>query len=156
GERTIVITSPYPDVEPTEVTVTEFVLGRARARGDRPALIDSATGRTFSYRELAEVVARAAAGLAGAGVAPGDVLALRPPTRPESAIAYSAAASPGAVAPPPTPLTTGPDMARQLEHAGARWLLTTAALFQEKGRDAAAAAGVRRTFVVGAADGATP
>src|SRR5262245_34500746 len=28
GERTIVITSPYPDVEPAEVTVTEFVLGQ--------------------------------------------------------------------------------------------------------------------------------
>jgi acyl-CoA synthetase (AMP-forming)/AMP-acid ligase II/NAD(P)-dependent dehydrogenase (short-subunit alcohol dehydrogenase family) len=156
GERTAVIASPYPDVELAEATVTEFVLGQARARGNRPALIDSATGRTFSYRALAEVVQRAAAGLAGAGVARGDVLALCTPNCPEFAIAYYAAASLGAVVTTLTPLTTGQDMAHQLQHAGARWLLTTAALFQEKGRDAAASAGVRRTFVVGRADGATP
>jgi acyl-CoA synthetase (AMP-forming)/AMP-acid ligase II len=155
-ERTTVITSPYADVELAEVTVTEFVLGQARARDDRPALIDSATGRTFRYRELAEVVDRAAAGLAGAGVVKGDVLALGTPNGPEFAIAYYAAASLGAVITTLNPLTTGQDMAHQLEHAGARWLVTTAALFEEKGRDAATTAGVRRTFVVGEADGATP
>ena len=31
----MVITSPYADVELAEVTLTEFVLGQARARGDR-------------------------------------------------------------------------------------------------------------------------
>jgi acyl-CoA synthetase (AMP-forming)/AMP-acid ligase II/NAD(P)-dependent dehydrogenase (short-subunit alcohol dehydrogenase family) len=132
------------------------VLGQARARGDRPAIIDSATGRTFSYRELAEVVERAAAGLAGAGVAKGDVLALCTPNCPEFAIAYYAAASLGAVITTLNPLATGHDMAHQFKHAGARWLVTTAALFEEKGRDAASTAGVRRTFVVGEAAGATP
>jgi acyl-CoA synthetase (AMP-forming)/AMP-acid ligase II len=100
-------------------------------------------------------VERAAAGLAGAGVAKGDVLALCTPNCPEFAIAYYAAASLGVVITTLNPLTTGPDMAHQLEHAGARWLVTTAALFEEKGRDAAISAGVRRTFVVGEADGAT-
>jgi acyl-CoA synthetase (AMP-forming)/AMP-acid ligase II len=156
AERTVVITSPYPDVELAEVTVPEFVLGQARARGDRPALIDSASGRTLSYRELADVVDRAAAGLAGAGVAKGDVLALCTPNCPEFAIAYYAAAALGAVITTLNPLATGRDMAHQLEHAGARWLVTTAAIFEEKGRDAASTAGVRRTFVVGEADGATP
>ena len=156
GERTIVITSPYADVDLAEATVTEFVLGQARARGDRAAIIDSATGRTFSYRKLADVVERAAAGLAGAGVVKGDVLALCTPNCPEFAIAYYTAASLGAVITTLNPLTTGQDMAHQLEHAGARWLVTTAALFEERGKDAAITAGVRRTFVVGEADGATP
>src|SRR5262249_51132914 len=115
------------------------------------ALIDSATGRTFSYRELADVVERAAAGLAGARVAKGDVLALCTPNCPEFAIAYYAAASLGVVVTTLNPLTTGHDTAHQFEHAGARWLVTTAALFEEKGRDAAISAGVRRTFVVGEA-----
>jgi acyl-CoA synthetase (AMP-forming)/AMP-acid ligase II/NAD(P)-dependent dehydrogenase (short-subunit alcohol dehydrogenase family) len=155
-DGTRIIASSDADVELAEVTVTEFVLGRARARGDRPALIDSGTGRTFSYRELAEVVERAAAGLAGAGVAKGDVLALCTPNCPEFAITYYAAASLGALVTTLNPLMTGQEMTHQLEHAGARWLVTTAALFEEKGRDAAAAAGVRRTFVVGQADGAAP
>jgi acyl-CoA synthetase (AMP-forming)/AMP-acid ligase II/NAD(P)-dependent dehydrogenase (short-subunit alcohol dehydrogenase family) len=156
GRQTVIITSPHPDVSLAEVSVTEFVLGRARARGDRPALIDSGTGRTFTYRDLADIVERAAAGLAGAGVAKGDVLALCTPNCPELAIAFYAAASLGAVITPLNPLATGQDMARQLEHAGARWLVTTDALFEEKGRDAAVSTGVRRTFVVGEADGAIP
>jgi acyl-CoA synthetase (AMP-forming)/AMP-acid ligase II/NAD(P)-dependent dehydrogenase (short-subunit alcohol dehydrogenase family) len=102
------------------------------------------------------VVERAAAGLTDAGVAKGDVLALCTPNCPDFAVAYYAAASLGAVITTFNPLTTGQDMAQQLEHAGARWLVTNAALFEEKGRAAAIIAGVQSTFVLGEADGATP
>jgi acyl-coenzyme A synthetase/AMP-(fatty) acid ligase len=89
-------------------------------------------------------------------VAKGDVLSLCTPNCPEFAITYYAAASLGALITTLNPLMTRHEMAHQLEHAGARWLVTTAALFEEKGRGAANAASVRRTFVVGQAGGATP
>jgi len=54
------------------------------------------------------------------------------------------------------PIATGHDVAAQLASAGARWLVTTAELFEEKGREAAREAGVRESFVFGEASGAIP
>ncbi|MDQ3944014.1 MAG: alpha/beta fold hydrolase [Actinomycetota bacterium] len=153
---TRVIRSPYGDVELSEMSLTAFVLGRAVDRGDKPALVDGVTNRAISYRELADAVGRVGAALAARGVVKGDVLALFSPNCPEFVITYYAAMSLGAVVTTINPLTTAHDMARQLEHADARWLATTPQLMVEKGRDAGAAAGVRETFVFGEADGATP
>ncbi|MGH9010288.1 MAG: AMP-binding protein, partial [Acidimicrobiia bacterium] len=150
-----VIPSPYPTVELAETTLVEFVLGRAAERGDTAALVDAVANRTITYRELAAAVERVAGGLAARGVTKGDVLALFSPNRSEFAVTYYAALSLGAVVTTINPLTTAHDMARQLEHAKARWLATTPPLLAEKGADAAAAAGVRETFVFGEAGGAT-
>jgi acyl-coenzyme A synthetase/AMP-(fatty) acid ligase/pimeloyl-ACP methyl ester carboxylesterase len=154
--RTRVIHSPYDEVDLAETTLTAFVLGRAVDWGDRPAIIDGVSGRTMSYRELADAVGRVAAALAARGVAKGDVLALLSANCPEFAIMLYAALSIGAVITTINPLTPAHDIARQLEHADARWLATTPQLLEQKGRDAAAAADVREIFVFGEADGATP
>jgi hypothetical protein len=45
-----IIHSAYADVEIPEISLTELVLARAAERGDKPALIDSASGRTLSSR----------------------------------------------------------------------------------------------------------
>ena len=156
NDHTRIITSPYADVELAEVTVPEFALGRAWARGDRPAIIDSVTGRTFGYRVPAEAVERRCR---GAGRRRGRPRATYSPSVPPTAPSSPSPTTRRprrAVVSTLNPLTTGHDMARQLQHAGARWLVTAAALFEEKGRVAAAAGGVRRTFVVGQAGGATP
>ncbi len=149
------IRSPYADVHLADATVPDFVLAGAAARSDRPAIIDGGTGRVLTYAGLAASVRRAAAGLAARGVARGQVLALCSPNCPEFAVAYYAAASVGAIVTTVNPLATRADLARQLEHSGARWLVTTPALFAAAGRAAAAATGVRATFVFGEADGAT-
>ena len=152
----MIIRSPYPDVEVPEISLPGFVLERADERGAAPAVIDGLTGRTLSYRDLAASVRRVAAGLQAHGVARGDVLGLCSPNGPEFVVAYYAAASAGAAITTMNPAATGPEMAAQLAAAGARWLVTSPEVFQDKGRQAAADAGVRETFVYGAADGATP
>ena len=60
----MIFSSPYADVLIPEVSVSELVLGRARELGDKAALIDGASGRTITYRQLAEDVQRMAAGVA--------------------------------------------------------------------------------------------
>jgi acyl-CoA synthetase (AMP-forming)/AMP-acid ligase II len=152
----MIIRSPYPDVEVPEISLPGFVLEHADERGDTPAVIDGVTGRTLSYRDLASQVRRMAAGLRAHGVTKGDVLALCSPNGPEYVLAYYAAASAGAVITTMNPASTGHEMAAQLDAAGARWLVTTPEVFRDKGKQAAVAAGVRETFVFGAADGATP
>jgi acyl-CoA synthetase (AMP-forming)/AMP-acid ligase II len=154
----ILIHSPYDDVELAPVPLHAFVLDGADGQGDRAALIDGATGRVLTYRQLANSVRKAAAGLVAHGVARGDVLALCSPNCPEFAVAYYAALAAGAVVTTVNPLAPADDIARQLTHSGARWLIATAALAQGRAGLAAAAAGVRETFAFGAASaiGATP
>lgn len=152
----MIIQSPYDDVALAHVPLTEYVLEGVTGRACKPAIIDGTTGRVMRYAELATSVRRAAAGLVAHGVAKGDVLALCSPNCPEFAIAYYAALAAGALVTTVNPLAPSADATRQLTHSGAGWLVTTAALFEGHGREVAAAAGVRETFVFGTADGATP
>src|SRR5436190_21747993 len=90
--------SPHPDIAIPDIVVHRFVLARATALGDKPALIDAASGRTLTYGQLAGGADRGAAGLAARGFAPGDVLALFAPNRPEFALAFHGTRAPGGVA----------------------------------------------------------
>ena len=137
------------------VPLPDFLLGHARDLGDKPALVDGPTGRTLSYRQLADGVERVAAGLAARGFGRGDVLALFSPNLPEYALAvYGAMAAGGAVT-GANPLLTAGELATQLADSGAR-LLVTVPPFLETARAAAEKAGVGEVVVFGEADGATP
>ena len=59
----MIVKSTSPDVTIPEVSITEFVLRHAARLGDKPALIDGPSGRALTYRQLAEGVRKAAAGL---------------------------------------------------------------------------------------------
>src|SRR5438876_1112004 len=63
--------------------ITDYVLRHAARLGDKPALIDGPTGRTLSYRTLAEGARRTAAGLAQQGFGKGQVLPINCPNLPE-------------------------------------------------------------------------
>jgi acyl-CoA synthetase (AMP-forming)/AMP-acid ligase II len=151
----MVITSPYPDVSVPEQSLPSFVLADAEARGDKPAIVDGLTGRRLSYRELAAEVRRVGRGLRSRGLRERDVVAMCCPNSPEFAIAYYAALSVGAVVTTINPMATPADVAGQLEHSRARWLVTTPELL-EKSALAVAVAGIEEVFVFGAAEGAMP
>jgi acyl-CoA synthetase (AMP-forming)/AMP-acid ligase II len=135
-----------------DATLTEFVLGRARQRGSKPALVDAVNGQALSYGELPGAVRRLAGGLAAEGVRPGDVLALCAPNGIEFVVTLHAAMTAGAVVATVNPLWTGEGVARQLRQTGARWLVSTPGLVEEKLRDATRGTQVARTFLIG--DGA--
>ena len=106
------------------VPLPDFLLEHARDLGDKPALVDGPTGRTLTYRQLADGVERVAAGLAARGFGRGDVLALFSPNLPEYALAvYGAMAAGGAVT-TANPLLTPHELAFQLADAGASVLVT--------------------------------
>ena len=48
----MIFTSPYPDIEIPPVTLTDFVLEHSAEYGDKPALIDSATGAAYTHAGL--------------------------------------------------------------------------------------------------------
>ena len=129
--------SPYPEVQVPDVSLTEYVLGGAAARGEKPALIDGASGAVTTYAELAERVRAAAAGLAAKGIGPGDAVGLLAPNGTDWPVAYHAVISLGAVASPLNPLLTPEELAAQLRTANAKAVIAAEPL-----RAAAAEAGL--------------
>jgi acyl-CoA synthetase (AMP-forming)/AMP-acid ligase II len=138
----MIIKNTHPPVPLSGLRLTEFVLARAAERGGKPAIIDGATGKVITYSELKAAVDGRAAELARRGVRRGDVLALAGPNCPGYAVVFHAAGLAGAVVSTINPLAPAGEIARQLRHSRARWLVATPALMREKGRQAAAMAGL--------------
>jgi acyl-CoA synthetase (AMP-forming)/AMP-acid ligase II len=151
----MIFRSPYPEIELPALSLTPFVLSGALARGDKPALIDAASGRTITYRQLFESVHRVAAGLSARGLSKGDVFAIYSPNLPEYAVAFHAVSLIGGTLTTLNPLYNVEEAAHQLKDANAKYLLTVPALL-DKATAAAAHANVEEIFVFGDAEGATP
>ncbi len=151
----MIVRSPLPDVAIPDATLAEFVLQRAAALADKPALIDGPSGRTLTYGGLAAGVERLAAGLAARGHRRGDVIGLFAPNIPEYALAFLAIARLGGVITTFNSLATPDDLAQQLRDAGARAIVTVPS-FLDRALPAADAAVVPDRYVIGDAEGAVP
>lgn len=149
----MIFKSPHGPVTIPETSITDYVLRRAAELGDKPALIDGPSGRTYTYGQLPPLIARLAAGFAEHGVKQGDVFAIYSPNLPELALAFHAVASLGATTTMVPPLFTDDETSKQLSDSGARYLLTIPALL-ERARAVALTNGVRKIFVIGEAEGA--
>src|SRR5213080_3507680 len=147
--------SPHPDIAIPDIVVHRFVLARAAALGDKPALIDAASGRTLTYGQLAGGADRVAAGLAARGFAPGEVLALFAPNCPEFALAFHGTLAAGGVVTTINSLSTVQDAIHQLRDARARFLVTVPS-FMDRAAPVAQQVGIEEIFVLGSAPGATP
>jgi len=132
-----------------DLTLPQFVLADAYRRGHKRALVDAATGDELSYAELADAVRETAAGLSARGLRPGDVLALCAPNCLEFAVAFYAAASAGAVVTTVNPAGTADEISAQLRQTGARWLVATTGLVEQKLRGVIPETAVAETFVIG-------
>jgi acyl-CoA synthetase (AMP-forming)/AMP-acid ligase II len=135
--------SPYPDVPVPQVSLSEYVLGRAAERGDKPALVDGVSGAVMTYAELADRVAAVAAGLAGAGVGPGDAVGLLGPNSMDWPVAFHALVSLGATVTSINPLLMPDEIAKQLRSADAK-----AVIVAEPLRAAVDGAGLERVHAL--------
>ena len=152
----MIFRSPLGDVSIPDVPLTELILERVRAQdSDRPALVESPTGRTITYGELADKIERAARGLHALGFEQGDVLAIYSPNIPEYAICFHAVSLLGGINTTINPLYTAEEVAHQLKDAGAKYLVTIPQLL-DKAQEAANEAGISELFVFGEAEGAKP
>jgi acyl-CoA synthetase (AMP-forming)/AMP-acid ligase II len=151
----MIFRGPFPEVTIPEVPLTQFVLQKAKDRGDKPALIEGLTGRTITYEELPRLIHAVASGLAKRGFKKGEVFAILSPNVPEYGIVFHAVAMRGGINSPVNPLYTEHEISHQLKDAGARFLITVPQ-FVEKARNAARESGIEEFFVFGEAKGATP
>ena len=142
----MIFRGPFPDVAIPEIPLTTFVFQNARGRANKPALIDGPSGRTITYAELTDSIARVAASLSRRGFKKGEVFGILSPNVPEYAIAFHAVATLGGIISPVNPLYTEHEIAHQLKDAGARFLVTVPQFF-EKAAGAAREANIEELFV---------
>ena len=124
-------TSPHPEVDIPEVSLTALLHERARQFPEKAALIDGPSGRSYTYGQLEALTRRAAAGLARHGFSQGDVLAIYSPNLPEYAIAFHAVAMSGGINTTINPLYTVDELTYQLRDSGARYLITVGPFFDK-------------------------
>ncbi|WP_149084075.1 MULTISPECIES: long-chain-fatty-acid--CoA ligase [Microbacterium] len=106
------------DIEEPTQTLPEMLAASVRTYGRRPAL--DFFGAVTTYRELGELVDRAAEGLRHLGVTKGDRVALVLPNCPQHVVAFYAALRLGAIVVEHNPLYTARELRHQFEDHGAR------------------------------------
>ncbi len=119
-----VFTSPLPDIEIPEVPLTEYVMRRAAAIGDRAALIDGPSGRSYTFDQLADHIARLAGGLHARGLGPGSTIAMLAPNVPEYAIVFHAVATAGGAITTINPAYSAEEIQFQLNDSKATVVIT--------------------------------
>ncbi|ADJ42297.1 long-chain acyl-CoA synthetase [Amycolatopsis mediterranei S699] len=87
---------------------------------EHPAVLETGTGRGLSYRQVDAAAHAQARRLAEAGVEPGDRVGLRLPTSVDFVVAFFGALRAGAIVVPLSPQVPGPELAKLLEHSGAK------------------------------------
>jgi acyl-CoA synthetase (AMP-forming)/AMP-acid ligase II len=151
----MIFKSPHPDVEIPETSLRPLVLRHAERLGNKVAIVEVGSGRSYTYAELASNATKLGAGLHAKGFGKGDVMAILAPNLPEYPIAFLGVAAVGGVNTTLNPLYTADEIAFQLRDAKARFLLTVPPLM-EKATEAAGKAGVKEIIVFGEAEGAIP
>jgi acyl-CoA synthetase (AMP-forming)/AMP-acid ligase II len=144
-----------PALDIPDIPLTSFVLERAAAIGEKPALIDGLTGRQVTYAVLNDGVNRVATALKRRRLNKGDVLAIFSPNVLEYPIAFHAVASLGGIVTTINSLYTPREIGDQLRDSGARFLLTVPA-FMDRATEAIKGLPIEEVFVFGEAAGATP
>ncbi len=156
---TIIHTSPLPDVEIPEVTITAHVLRKAAELSDKVAIRDAAGTSSYTYAQLSDAIYSLAGGLAARGVAPGTVVGLMAPNLPEYAVVFHGVAVTGGAVTTINPTYGAEEVRHQLQDAGATMLFTID-MFVDTARTAIEGTDVTEIIVIGpseatAAEGTT-
>jgi len=151
----VIFKSPHPDVQIPNIALTSYVLDKAERWRERVAIVEAASGRSYTFGQIADGVRSLSAGLHEKGFKKGDVLAIMSPNVPEYPIAFHGVAVAGGVNTTLNPTYTADEIAFQLNDSRARLLLTIPPLV-EKAKEAAARSKVEEIIVFGEAEGAVP
>jgi long-chain acyl-CoA synthetase len=110
--------------DPSNRFLHDVILDSCRRHPEKTALLDTSTGRRFTYAEYGDTVERLARGFVAAGLQPGDVIAIFLPNSWEFAVAYHAATLAGGIPTLLNPTYREREVRYQLETSGAALLIT--------------------------------
>jgi acyl-CoA synthetase (AMP-forming)/AMP-acid ligase II len=135
------------------LTLPHFIRRQARRWPGALALTDAAGEHALTYGGLDQQIGRCAAGLAAAGLQPGDTLVMCSANSPAWVVVALGAMAAGARVSGANPAYTAAELARQMRDAGARFVFTQPGLLSTV-RQAAATADCRSIVVDTPAPGA--
>ena len=130
------------------VTLPQLIRQRARDRSTKIAVIEAASGKSYTYGLLDRLIGRFAAGLAAQGFAAGDTLVIFLPNLPEWPIVALGTMLAGGVVSGANSTSTSSELAYQLRDANARFVVTIPQLLPTV-REAAINVGAVTTIVLG-------
>jgi len=110
--------------DPNNVFIHDAVLASCRRNPQKIALIDTSCGRRVTYSEYGETVEALAGGLVGAGLKPGEVVAIFLANSWEFAAAFHAATLAGGIPTLLNPAYREREVRHQLGNSGAAFLVT--------------------------------
>src|SRR5215813_3694652 len=110
--------------DPTNRFLHDVILESCRRHSQKTALVDASSGRRLTYAEYGETVESLSRGLVGAGVKPGDVIAIFLCNSWEFCAAYHATTLAGAIPTLLNPTYREREVRYQLENSGAAILIT--------------------------------
>lgn len=154
-----VFKSKYPDIHiPDNVDLTSFIFSRSEDAKDRVALVDAASGRSYTNGQVRALVKKTAAGLAAKGITKGSVVCLYSPNLPEYAFVFLGAATLGAACSLANPTYNPEELSKILIDSKPSILVTVAPfLANAKAANALSGEPVKEFFVFGEApEGASP
>ncbi len=109
-----------PTAEASPTHVARLLSAAAEHAGDRPALVEDATGRRLSFAEVDDLVDRFVTGLGRSGVRAGQRVMICTGNRVEFVVAYLGTLRARAVAVPVNPRSAVGEIARMVADCGAR------------------------------------
>ena len=141
-------TSPFPPVDIPDVSIYDYLFGDlSEGDHDRVAVVDGATGAAMTYRTLVDQINRVAGAFAAHGAGPGTVVALLCPNIPAFTSVFHGLLRAGVTVTTINSLYTAGEIQRQLDDAGATWLVTASPLLGGA-REAAQAVGFDDTHLI--------
>lgn len=112
--------------DPADLFVHDAILAACRKHGQKTAVVDTSNGRRLTYAEYGDLVERLARNLVGAGIKPGEVVAIFVPNSWEFCAAYHATTLAGAIPTLLNPTYREREIRYQLEDSGAVMLISDA------------------------------
>jgi acyl-CoA synthetase (AMP-forming)/AMP-acid ligase II len=110
--------------DPSNRFLHDVILDSCRRHGEKTALIDTSSGRRFTYAEYGDTVERLARGFVAAGLQPGEVVAIFLANSWEFAAAYHAVTLAGGIPTLLNPTYREREVRYQLDNSGAGFLIT--------------------------------
>ena len=150
---TIIHSSPLPDVDIPDQSITDCVFASAAGHADEVAITDGAAS-SYTFAQLHDAARGLGGGLSARGVGPGSTVAVLAPNVPEYAIVFHGIALAGGTVTTINPTYSPEEVRFQLQDASASSLVTIP-MFLDAAQAAAEGTGVEEIVVMGEADGAT-
>ncbi|XAR48186.1 Long-chain-fatty-acid--CoA ligase [Bertholletia excelsa] len=124
--------SAYPPVPvPDNMTLPEFVLAGAHLHADKPAFVEAATGKVYSYGEVQRNTWRFAKALRSLGLRKGRVVVVLLPNVAEYGIVALGIMTAGGVFSGANPAAHAAEIKRQVEAADAKLIVTDGAHYEK-------------------------